>query len=138
MNNTSRRDFISTTGKVALAGTTGIFAVNNTSAMTAKNMFIHHVYFWLKNPASTEDRQKLIAGLEKLSKVKTIKMFHIGQPADTNRDVIDSSYSISWMLIFDDKASEESYQVDPIHLNFVETCKDLWQKVVVYDSVDVK
>ena len=138
MNNTSRRDFISTTGKVALAGTTGIFAVNNTSAMTAKNMFIHHVYFWLKNPASSEDRQKLIAGLEKLSKVKTIKMFHMGQPADTNRDVIDSSYSISWMLIFDDKASEESYQVDPIHLNFVETCKDLWQKVVVYDSVDVK
>lgn len=138
MSNTSRRDFISTTGKVALAGTTGIFAVNTTSAMTAKNMFIHHVYFWLKNPTSTEDRQKLIAGLEKLSKVKTIKMFHIGQPADTNRDVIDTSYSISWMLIFDDKASEESYQVDPIHLNFVETCKDLWQKVVVYDSVDVK
>ena len=137
MSNHSRRDFISTTGKVALAGSTGIFAINSSSVMTAKNMFIHHVYFWLKNPSSDEDRQKLIEGLEKLSKVKTIKMFHLGKPADTNRDVIDTSYSVSWLLVFDDKASEESYQVDPIHLNFVETCKHLWQKVVVYDSVDV-
>ncbi|HUQ65058.1 MAG TPA: Dabb family protein [Flavitalea sp.] len=105
--------------------------------MTAKNMFIHHVYFWLKNPTNREDRQKLIEGLEKLTSVKTIKVFHIGQPADTKRDVIDTSYSISWMLMFDDKDAEESYQVDPIHLNFVETCKHLWQKVVVYDSVNV-
>ena|SRR5688500_3207849 len=138
MSNQSRRNFISTTGKVALAGSTGIFAANNSSVMTAKNMFIHHVYFWLKNPSSEEDRQKLVEGLEKLTKVKTIKMFHIGKPADTNRDVIDTSYSISWLLVFDDKEAEESYQVDPIHLNFVETCKHLWQKVVVYDSIDVK
>jgi hypothetical protein len=138
MSNQTRRNFISTSGKVALAGSSGIFAANNSTGMTAKNIFIHHVYFWLKNPASEQDRQKLIEGLEKLSKVKTIKTFHIGKPADTNRDVIDTSYSISWMLIFDDKAAEESYQVDPIHLNFVETCKDLWQKVVVYDSVDAK
>lgn len=138
MSNQTRRDFLSKTGVVALAGSSGIFAVNNSTGMTAKNMFIHHVYFWLKNPTSESDRQKLIEGLEKLSKVKTIKTFHIGKPADTNRDVIDTSYSISWMLIFEDKASEESYQVDPIHLNFVETCKDLWQKVVVYDSVDAK
>ena len=137
MSNQTRRDFISTTGKVALAGSSGIFAVNNVSTMTAKSMFIHHVYFWLKNPSSIDDRQKLIEGLEKLTKVKTIKMFHIGKPADTNRDVIDTSYSISWMLVFDDETAEESYQVDPIHLNFVETCKHLWQKVVVYDSVNV-
>ena len=137
MNNQTRREFITATGKVALAGSTGIFAANNASAMTAKNMFIHHVYFWLKNPSSNEDRQKLIDGLEKLSKVQTIRMFHIGKPADTNRDVIDTSYSISWMLVFDNKDDEERYQVDPIHLKFVETCKHLWQKVVVYDSVDV-
>jgi len=136
MSNQTRRDFISVTGKVALAGSSGIFAANNSGAMTAKNMFIHHVYFWLKNPSSNDDRQKLIEGLQKLSKVKTIKMFHIGKPADTKRDVIDTSYSVSWMLIFDDKASQDSYQVDPVHLNFVDTCKDLWQKVVVYDSVD--
>src|SRR4051812_25488106 len=106
--------------------------------MTAKNMFIHHVYFWLKDPSSNEDLRKLINGLEKLSKVTTIKMFHIGKPADTIRDVIDGSYSASWLLIFDNKDDEESYQVDPIHLRFVEECSSLWKKVIVYDSVDAR
>lgn len=100
-------------------------------------MFVHHVYFWLKNPQSIEDKAKLVAGLEKLSKVKNIDMFHIGQPAGTNREVIDTSYSVSWLLIFKDKAAQDAYQVDPIHLKFVEECAPLWQKVVVYDSVDV-
>jgi Stress responsive A/B Barrel Domain len=103
----------------------------------AKNMFVHHVYFWLKNPQSKDDRAKLVAGLEKLSMVKTIDMFHIGQPAGTNREVIDSSYAVSWLLVFKDKASQDSYQVDPIHLKFIEECSSLWEKVVVYDSIDV-
>ena len=100
-------------------------------------MFIHHVYFWLKKPDSKEDKAKLMEGLRKLSKVKTIKSFHIGQPAATNREVIDRSYSISWCLFFDSAADQDSYQSDPIHLKFVEECSMLWSKVIVYDSVDV-
>ena len=137
MSKPSRRAFISTSGKAALATGLGIFALNNVSAMSAKTMFIHHVYFWLKNPSSNEDLQKLVQGLQKLSKVKTIKMFHIGKPADTNRGVIDTSYSISWLNVFDNKADQDSYQTDPIHLKFVEECSPLWSKVVVYDSVDL-
>jgi hypothetical protein len=103
-----------------------------------ENKFIHHVYFWLKNAGSKEDRAKLVEGLQKLSKVTTIKAFHIGQPADTNRDVIERTYAISWCLIFDSAADQESYQTDPIHLKFVEECAHLWSKVIVYDSVDYK
>jgi hypothetical protein len=137
MSESTRRDFIATSGKAALAGATGIFAINN-SEMTANNIFIHHVYFWLQNPSSEDDRLKLIAGLEKLSKVKTIKMFHIGKPADTNRDVIERTYAVSWMLIFENKEDQDSYQTDPIHLKFIDECKHLWSKVIVYDSVDAK
>ena len=136
MSNHSRRDFISTTGKVALAGSTGIFAINSSSVMTAKNMFIHHVYFWLKNPANIEEKAKLLEGLKKLSKVNTIKDFYISQPATTRRDVIDSSYDVSWLLFFDSAADQDSYQTDPIHLKFVEECSSLWKKVTVYDSID--
>jgi hypothetical protein len=100
-------------------------------------MFVHHVYFWLKNTGSEEDRAKLIAGLKKLSKASTIKQFYIGVPAATNRDVIERSYSVSWLLFFDDPADQDSYQTDPIHLKFIEECSTLWKKVVVYDSVDV-
>jgi hypothetical protein len=133
MYSRTRRDFL---GKAAVAST-AIFASNQLINPLLKNMFVHHVYFWLKNPDSADDKKKLIEGLQKLSKVKTIKSFHIGQPATTNRDVIDRSYAVSWLVLFDNGADQESYQTDPIHLKFVEECSSVWNKVIVYDSVDV-
>jgi hypothetical protein len=103
--------------------------------MTLQPHFLHHVFFWLKNPGSEADRQALLQGLEKLSQVKTIRQFHIGRPAATSRGVIDSSYSVSWLLLFDHPADEASYQTDPIHLRFVEECSHLWNRVQVYDSI---
>lgn len=81
--------------------------------------------------------EKLIEGLTKLSKVKTIRQFHIGKPADTDRYVIERGYSISWLVLFENGIDQESYQTDPIHLKFIEDCSSLWEKVIVYDSVDV-
>ena len=105
--------------------------------MSENGIFIHHVYFWLSNPNSEIDKQKLIEGLTKLSAVKTIREFYIGKPANTNREVIENSYSVSWLLFFDNPQNQDSYQVDPMHLKFVDECKHLWSKVVVFDSVDV-
>lgn len=129
---TSRRLFI---GDLALAG--AALAAKPFFNFETKEMFVHHVYFWLKNPDSKEDKAKLVEGLKKLSAVKTIRMFHIGHPAGTDRDVIDRSYSVSWLVLFDNGKDQDSYQTDPIHLNFVEECSSLWTKVIVYDSVDV-
>jgi hypothetical protein len=105
--------------------------------MSLQNVFIHHVYFWLKNPGDPQDLEQLRAGLQKLSAVKTIRQFHIGKPADTDRGVIDRTYSLSWCLFFDNAADQASYQEDPIHLQFVKECSHLWDKVIVYDSVNV-
>jgi hypothetical protein len=134
---TTRREFIGNTGKAMVAGGLITLAENGDPVMI-ENKFIHHVYFWLKNTDSKEDRAKLLEGLHKLSKVKTIKTFHIGQPADTNRDVIERGYVFSWFCLFDNGADQASYQVDPIHLKFVEDYSHLWSKVIVYDSVDAK
>lgn len=105
--------------------------------MEMKNVFVHHVYFWLQHADNAEDHNKLVDGLKKLSAVKTIKQFHIGKPAATSRDVIDGSYSVSWFTLFDTKADQDSYQSDPIHLKFVAECAALWKKVIVFDSVDM-
>ncbi len=138
MKNSSRRKFITDSAKAAASLGIITLTTNSQSAMPAsKSLFIHHVYFWLNNPDSSEDLKKLVDGLQKLSKVKTIKMFHIGKPAGTNRDVIDSSYSVSWLLLFDTRADQDSYQTDPIHLKFIDDCKHLLKKVLVYDSIDV-
>lgn len=97
-------------------------------------MFVHHVYFWLKPDA---DRNELVAGLRKLTSIKGIRQWHIGAPAPTNRPVIDSSYSVSWMLQFEDAAGEAHYQDHPDHHRFVAECGHLWERVVVYDSVEI-
>lgn len=101
------------------------------------NLFIHHVFFWLNDPQSTQAIEKLRAGLQNLSKVKTIRQYHIGKPADTKRSVIENSYSLSWLVIFDNDADQANYQVDPIHLQFIAECAELWNKVLVYDSTDL-
>jgi len=103
----------------------------------ANGLFVHQVYFWLADPESMEARSKLVAGLEQLSKIDGIRMWHIGQPAETDRPVIDRSYSISWLTLFATKAAQDAYQEDPIHLQFVDECASLWSKVVVFDSTDV-
>lgn len=137
MKNQSRRNFIKTAATSAaalpLAGTIS----PESKPKTMKNIFVHQVYFWLKNPGSESDKAKLIEGLNMLTKVKTIKSYHIGVPAGSSRDVVDGSYSISWLTIFKNKAAQDAYQVDPIHLKFVQDYKHLWSKVIVYDSIDI-
>ncbi|MBS1512495.1 MAG: Dabb family protein [Bacteroidetes bacterium] len=99
--------------------------------------FVHHVFFWLKEPGNTVHRQLLVEGLQKLSRVTTIQSFHIGVPAGTSRPVIDSTYAVSWLLTFNSAADQDSYQTDPIHLDFIKECSGLWDKVVVYDTIPV-
>jgi len=100
-----------------------------------KDLFVHHVYFWLKKAGDAADTATLIAGLEKLRAVPTIKLSHIGTPAPTNRDVIDRSYAVSWLCFFENGPDQEVYQKHPIHLKFIEECSHVWERVIVYDSI---
>src|SRR6186997_1598440 len=104
MKISSRRGFL---GTMALVAPFASLIKPNTIFAQKKGMFIHHVYFWLKNSGNKEDKAKLIEGLKKLSKAKTIKNFYIGQAAATRRDVIDSSYDISWLLFFENAADQD-------------------------------
>ena len=109
-----------------------------TTMEEQKKYLTHHVFFWLKNPSSKEDLEKLLEGLHTLDKIETVRKIHIGVPAETEaRGVVDASYSASELLFFDDLAGQKTYQDHPIHKKFVENCSQLWQKVIVYDSMDV-
>jgi hypothetical protein len=134
MKGISRRNFVKNTALAA--GAAGI--AGKAEAKVAKELFVHHVYFYLKNPGNEADKAKLLEGLEKLSKVPTIRMVHIGFPASTNRSVIVRDYSVSWLCFFDNLEEEEIYQKHPIHLKFVEDYSHLWEKVNVYDSIGPK
>lgn len=99
-------------------------------------MFTHHVFFWLKDKTSDTDKVNLLKGLQSLAAIEPKIMIHIGVKASTSRPVIDTSYDFSLLLIFNDLEDQESYQVHPIHQEFVKNCQHLWEKVTIYDSVD--
>ena len=97
---------------------------------------VHHVFFWLKNPASKEDLAALLKGLAALKQIESVRGAHFGVPASTEkRDVVDNSWSASEILFFDDTAGQKTYQDHPIHKKFVEDCSHLWERVVVYDAI---
>lgn len=134
MKSTNRRKFLTTTA--ALAAGTAASAMSTTAAAD-KYPVVHHVLFWLKNPNSKSDRDKLIAGVKSLAKIKTVRELHVGVVASTEkRDVVDNSWGVSELMRFSDLEGQKAYQDDPIHLKFVEECSPLWDKVIVYDAIE--
>jgi hypothetical protein len=97
--------------------------------------FVHHVFFWLKDPSSEADRIALQNGLRTLTAIRSISSYHIGVPAGTDREVIDTSYDFSWLALFTDREAQDAYQIDPVHIAFVRQCSHLWGRVQVYDSL---
>lgn len=127
-----RRQFI---GSAALAGIAGILGFTKQSK---EKQLLHHVFFWLKNPESEEDKQQLIAGLKTLAVIPTVRQFHLGLLASTEkREVVDTSWNVSELLFFDNEADQKTYQDHPIHQAFVKNYSHLWEKVRVYDALDI-
>ncbi len=116
----------------------GVAGLTSFATASPKRMLSHHVFFWLKNPQSEADKAKLIEGLQTLRKIETVREIHLGVPASTEqRDVVDHSYSVSELIFFDDVKGQDTYQDHPIHQAFVKNYSHLWNKVVVYDAMDI-
>ncbi|MCG6186822.1 Dabb family protein [Maribellus maritimus] len=135
----NRRSFIKKgTAALALAGISGISKTAGAGEVKISSALLHHVFFWLKEPDNQAHRQQFENALEKLLKVETITVSHIGIPAATEeRGVVDNSYTYSYLVMFDTLEDQLVYQTHPLHLKFIEENSDLWEKVVVYDSVDI-
>ena len=135
MNTSNRRKFLGTAAALA-AGTVAAAAIP-ASNMEKKYPVVHHVFFWLKNPDSKEDRDKLVAGVKTLSKIETVRELRVGVVAPTEkRDVVDNSWGVSELIFFSDLAGQATYQHHPVHLEFIKNCSHLWSKVIVYDAVE--
>jgi hypothetical protein len=143
MKRSSRRTFIGKGAAAAGAVLTtasafGATETQPTAADAARPPIVHHVFFWLKDPASTRDRDQLVAGLRTLAGIPLIKELYVGILADTEkRDVVDASWQVSELMFFGDLQSQASYQQHPLHLDFVKNCSHLWEKVVVYDTLNL-
>ena len=136
--NLNRRIFIEKSAKV-MAGA-GIATATSCSSQGNSELygkFIHHVFFWLKDPGADESRRRFEKAAKELVTIETIIDFHIGIPAATSREVIDSTYTYSILSTYKNKEDQDIYQTHPKHLKFIDDCQDLWEKVIVYDSVNI-
>ena len=130
----NRRNFLASATLLGLSTTATALPTMETND---KPVLVHHVFFWLKNASSKEDQTKLIEGVNTLRKIETLKMLRVGIPAATEkRPVVDHSYQVSLLAFFDDLAGQSIYQKHPVHLKFIENYSHLWERVVVYDSMD--
>ena len=135
MKATNRRNFIALTSALATSVTVSAMGLKSD---TDGYPIVHHVFFWLKNPGSKEDRAQLIEGVKTLSKIETVRELRVGIVADTEkRDVVDTSWAVSELMFFSDLAGQATYQTHPIHLEFIKNYGHLWEKVIVYNAADV-
>lgn len=131
----NRRDILKA---VTLGGAAAVSGAASAAPSPDAAKIVHHVFFWLKRPGSIADRDQLIAGLRALAKIPAIRTLQIGVPAPTEqRDVIDASFDVSELMVFDSVADQKIYQDHPIHRDFVAKCEHLWGKVIVYDVMTV-
>ena len=97
-------------------------------------MIVHHVLFWLKADTSDDQKTAFRKGLQTLENIETVKTFHIGTPAAIERAVVDTTYTFSLVLFFEDMAGHDVYQVHPVHKAFLDEFRIFFDKVVIYDA----
>lgn len=97
-------------------------------------MINHHVLFWLKPDTTADQLVAFRKGLESLENIETVKYFHVGTPAPIERAVVDTTYTFSLALFFDDLAGHDVYQVHELHKAFLNEFRELFEKVTIYDA----
>lgn len=98
-------------------------------------MLLHTVFFWLKDGLLENDKEIFLQEVTRLGEINSVENFYLGSPANTpKRDVIEDTYDFAITVFLKDMIAHDQYQVDQIHLDFIEKCKGYWEKVVIYDA----
>jgi len=98
-------------------------------------MLAHHVLFWLKTDTTDAQKTAFKKGLQSLENIESVKSIHIGTPAAIERAVVDTTYTFSLVVFFEDMAGHDIYQVHTIHLAFLDQFRPLFEKVIIYDAI---
>ena len=101
-------------------------------------MFIHTVFFWLRDDLSAAETAEFVDGVTSLTTIEGVRHGYVGTPAATDREIIDRSYSYALVVMFDDEAGHDAYQVAPVHDQFRERCARLWRQVRIYDAITIR
>ena len=101
-------------------------------------MFHHTVHFWLKDGLTDKQRGAFVDGCRRIAESPNVATCRVGRPAGTDRPVVDNSYDVQLLCIFESREKHDGYQsdADVVHTDFIERYKSYWTKVLIYDSVE--
>ena len=98
-------------------------------------MLVHTVFFWLKPELTAEQRADFRRGVESLATISATEKVYVGTPAGVpDRPIMDKTFAVGLTVICKDVAAHNAYQVDPIHLAFIERFRPYWSRVQIYDA----
>jgi hypothetical protein len=98
-------------------------------------MLAHSVYFSLSDN-SREAKERLIAACKKhLTGHSGTVFFAAGTLADDiNWSVSDRDFDVALHLVFESRASHDTYQDSPQHQQFLDENKANWKAIRVFDT----
>lgn len=105
------------------------------SAGAADAQLSHAVFFEL-NDASEAAQEKLVAECrEYLTGHDGSVYFSAGtRVTELDREVNDTTFHVSLLIVFENKAAHDAYQTAARHLEFIERNRENWKSVRVFDS----
>lgn len=98
-------------------------------------MLGHMVYFTLKDSSDTAIQALVASCKEHLSGHPGTVLFAAGtRVADLDRPVNDSEFHVALQLVFESRETHDVYQAHERHTAFIETNKQNWAQVRVFDA----
>lgn len=98
-------------------------------------MIAHHVLFWLKADTTDEQKASFRKSLQTLQDIEVVKNLHIGTPVPSiSRPVVDTTYTFSLVVFFEDLAAHDIYQEHPLHKAFLDENRVYFDRVIIYDA----
>ncbi|TVP78340.1 MAG: Dabb family protein [Puniceicoccaceae bacterium] len=98
-------------------------------------MLVHNVFFYLRKNLDGPEITEFRMGLESLKSIEHVEAVYIGSPAPVaERPALVANYDFCLTVLLKDVSAHDAYQLDPLHQAFLQTHKEKWKKVRVYDA----
>jgi len=123
-------------GVVALLGYAMLQGVSLSNAQKSEGTSLaHDVYFTLKDN-SPAAKKKLVDACKKYLSGHEGEVFFATGTRDESfkRDVNDTQFDVSLLIVFKDVAAHDKYQDAKRHIQFIDENKANWKSVRVFDS----
>lgn len=111
---------------------------NNHGIDPGRGHLAHTVYFWFSDNAPEDAADQLLDFYRtEVPNVPGIEVLFAGKPRPNDeREVVDSSYDLGVITVYESSDAEQVWQEHPIHDVLKERFLPMLDKVQVYDTVE--